>query len=95
MKIAVAHIDNQSPIGSTHANLFRALSVCRACTPRMPVVDLPMKSSPKTKKMPNGTIAPVIEKNITSAYIFLFSILFIFLKNNRIAALNPSSIPMK
>lgn len=90
-----APIDIISPIGYTPENLFNALSDCSACTHRELLVDFPMKSSPRSRNNPNGISAPVVAKNNTSLYTFLFSNLFISLKNNRIAILNPRSIPMK
>lgn len=90
-----APMDIMSPIGYTPENLFNALSDCNACTHRTLLVEFPIKSSHKRRNNPSGISAPVVAKKNTSLYTFLFSNLFISLKNNRIAMPNPRSIPMK
>lgn len=90
-----APTDKTNPIGYTAENLLSALSDCSACTHRILLVDFPIKLSPKRRNKPRGISEPVIAKKSTSLYTFLFSNLFISLKNNRIAIPSPSNIPIK
>gem|GEM_PF-6494575 len=64
-------------------------------TENRPALDFHIKLSPKTKNIPKGISDNTDEKNNISIRIFLFSSLFIFLKNINNEIITPISIPTK
>ena len=72
-------INNQ--IGYTPSNLVKALLSLNACIAKIPSVGLHITESHNVKKIQNIIKALAIDKNIMSAQIFLFSVLFILEKN--------------
>jgi len=74
-------MDRNIPIGYTDQNLLRLLSGWKVLMEMTLSVLLPMKESPKVRKIPKMIIALLIHEKRISARIFLFSVLFIELKN--------------
>jgi len=95
MTINKLPMERNIPIGNTLVNLLSSLSAWSDCTPKNPFVGFHMKSSPKRRKNPKGTIASAIEKNKISIRIFLFSYLLIFFINHQMLKNNPINNPTK